>query len=68
MVNNVVPITDDFVIKVREARARKHITIQQASKEIGVTREFLSYLENGKRKHLRKKQHQLITEWLQKNS
>lgn len=45
--NNMFEITEDISWQVRKKRAKERLTIQEASKQIGITRQTLRLIENG---------------------
>ncbi|EHJ08888.1 helix-turn-helix domain-containing protein [Staphylococcus simiae] len=56
---------DKFLaIKLREIRARKNITLQKASIEIGISSKTLSLLENDQLKRIKKTTYKKITDWI----
>ncbi|HDP1994723.1 TPA: helix-turn-helix domain-containing protein [Staphylococcus aureus] len=50
--------------KLREIRARKNITLQQASKEIGISSKTLSLIENEVLIKVKRTTYEKITKWL----
>jgi cytoskeletal protein RodZ len=54
----------EMVAKLRERRARKNITIEQASTEIGISRKTLGGIENEKIKVVRKTVFKKLVDWL----
>ncbi|MBC9873323.1 helix-turn-helix domain-containing protein [Macrococcoides bohemicum] len=54
----------ELVAKLRELRARKNITLLQASNEIGISSKTLSLIENEKRLLVKKTVYNKIIKWL----
>lgn len=51
---------------LREIRARKNITLQKASLEIGISSKTLSLLENDLLDRVKKTTYKKITDWIMK--
>ncbi len=54
----------DLIIKLREKRARKKMTILAASKEIGISSKTLSLIENEKNNRVKKGVYEKLISWL----
>lgn len=54
----------ELIAKLRELRARKNITLLQASNEIGISSKTLSLIENEKRLLVKKTVYNKIIKWL----
>lgn len=50
--------------KLREIRARKNITLQQASKEIGISSKTLSLIENEMLVKVKWTTYEKVTKWI----
>ncbi|HDE4337177.1 TPA: helix-turn-helix domain-containing protein [Staphylococcus aureus] len=57
-------IDEKLSSKLREIRARKNITLQQASKEIGISSKTLSLIENEVLIKVKRTTYEKITKWL----
>ncbi|MDK9868768.1 helix-turn-helix domain-containing protein [Staphylococcus equorum] len=58
---------DKFLsMRLREIRARKNITLQKASLEIGISSKTLSLLENDLLDRVKKTTYKKITDWIMK--
>ncbi|OEK71035.1 toxin-antitoxin system, antitoxin component, Xre domain protein [Staphylococcus equorum] len=53
-------------MRLREIRARKNITLQKASLEIGISSKTLSLLENDLLDRVKKTTYKKITDWIMK--
>ncbi len=54
----------DMVVKLRERRARKNITLATASEEIGISAKTLGRIENEKLSLVRKTVYKKLVDWL----
>lgn len=57
----------EIIAKIRELRARKNITLSEASEEIGISSKTLSLIENERRILVRKTVYKKIVDWLFKS-
>lgn len=54
----------EMVAKLRERRARKNITLLQASAEIGISAKTLGLIENEQRTEVRRTVYEKLVNWL----
>lgn len=54
----------EMIAKLRERRARKNITLEKASQEIGISRRTLGQIENEKILSVRKTVYKKLVDWL----
>lgn len=54
----------EMIAKIREKRARKNITLENAANEIGISRITLGLIENEKRRTVKKTVYQKLIDWL----
>lgn len=54
----------EMIAKLRERRARKKITLLEASKEIGISFKTLGLIENEKRRVVKKTVYKKLIDWL----
>lgn len=54
----------EMIAKLRERRGRKKLTIEEASKEIGISRRTLGQIENEKILSVRKTVFKKLADWL----
>lgn len=54
----------EMAAKLRERRARKNITLEEASQEIGISRRTLGQIENEKILSVRKTVYKKLVDWL----
>lgn len=54
----------EMIAKLREKRARKNITLENAANEIGISRITLGLIENEKRRTVKKTVYQKLIDWL----
>lgn len=54
----------EMIAKLRERRARKNITLGEASEEIGISRKTLGRIENEKLLCVRKTVYKKLVDWL----
>ncbi|AWQ66950.1 helix-turn-helix domain-containing protein [Staphylococcus aureus] len=57
-------IDENLSSKLREIRARKNITLQQASKEIGISSKTLSLIENEMLVKVKRTTYEKVTKWI----
>ncbi|CDR51014.1 helix-turn-helix domain-containing protein [Staphylococcus schweitzeri] len=57
-------IDENLSSKLREIRARKNITLQQASREIGISSKTLSLIENEMLVKVKRTTYEKLTEWI----
>ncbi|SCU46488.1 helix-turn-helix domain-containing protein [Staphylococcus aureus] len=57
-------IDENLSSKLREIRARKNITLQQASKEIGISSKTLSLIENEMLVKVKGTTYEKVTKWI----
>ncbi|HFF0909851.1 TPA: helix-turn-helix domain-containing protein [Staphylococcus aureus] len=57
-------IDENLFSKLREIRARKNITLQQASKEIGISSKTLSLIENEMLVKVKRTTYEKVTKWI----
>ncbi|WP_242359580.1 helix-turn-helix domain-containing protein [Lactococcus petauri] len=60
----MIELGNEISTKLREKRARKKITLLEASKEIGISSKTLSLIENDKLIKVKKTIYQKLVEWL----
>lgn len=60
----MIELGNEISTKLREKRARKNITLLEASKEIGISSKTLSLIENDKLIKVKKTIYQKLVEWL----
>lgn len=63
---NIFTVDNNFSWKVREKRAKKMLTREAASKEIGISRKTLSLIETGSKREITKTVYEKIVNWLLK--
>lgn len=61
---NVFELDLEMIAKLRERRARKNITLEKASQEIGISRRTLGQIENEKILSVRKTVYKKLVDWL----
>ncbi|MCO5478577.1 helix-turn-helix domain-containing protein [Enterococcus gallinarum] len=54
----------EMAAKIRERRARKKLTLNQASKEIGISARTLGMIENEKINSVKKTVYKKLVDWL----
>lgn len=54
----------EFIAKLREKRARKNITLEKASYEIGISRRTLGEIERERKLIVRKTIYKKLVDWL----
>ena len=54
----------EMIAKLRERRARKNITLEKASREIGISAKTLGKIENEKLLCVRKTVYKKLVDWL----
>lgn len=54
----------EMIAKIRERRARKNITLEEASKEIGISSKTLGLIESEKRLEVRKTVYKKLVDWM----
>lgn len=54
----------EMAAKLRERRARKRLTLQEAANEIGISRLTLGTIESEKRRIVKKSVYQKLIDWL----
>ena len=54
----------EMVAKLRERRARKNITLELASNEIGISKKTLGEIENEKRLNVKRTVYEKLVNWL----
>lgn len=57
-------IDSEMAAKLRERRARKQLTLQEAAEEVGVSRLTLGDIENEKRVRVYRKVYEKLVNWL----
>ncbi len=57
-------IDENLSSKLREIRARKNITLQQASREIGISSKTLSLIENEMLVKVKRTTYEKLTKWI----
>lgn len=57
-------VDENLSSKLREIRARKNITLQQASKEIGISSKTLSLIENEMLVKVKRTTYEKVTKWI----
>lgn len=57
-------LNPEMAAKLRERRARKRMTLQEAAAEIGISRFTLGEIENEKRKRVYRKVYERLVNWL----
>lgn len=61
---NMIDLTIEMIAQLREARARKNITLAKASQEIGISSKQLGLIENEKVSRVRRSVYVKLTNWL----
>lgn len=54
----------EMILKIREKRARKRLTLELASKEIGISSKTLSSIESEKKSMVKKGVYEKLVNWL----
>lgn len=54
----------EMIAKIRERRARKNITLEKASREIGISSKTLGLIESEKRLEVRKTVYKKLVDWM----
>lgn len=57
-------LSTEMIAQIREARARKNITLSQASEQIGISKKTLGQIENEKIIQVQKRVYTNLTNWL----
>lgn len=57
-------IDSEMAAKLRERRARKQLTLQEAANEVGISRLTLGDIENEKRVRVYRKVYEKLVNWL----
>ena len=57
-------LDSEMAAKLRERRARKNITLNQAAAEIGISEKTLGLVENGKRVMVKRTVYEKLVNWL----
>lgn len=57
-------LSTEMIAQIREARARKNITLSQASEQIGISKKTLGQIENEKIIRVQKRVYTNLTNWL----
>lgn len=57
-------LDNEMAAKIRERRARKRLTLQEAANEIGISRLTLGTIESEKRRVVKKSVYQKLIDWL----
>lgn len=57
-------INSEMAAKLRERRARKNITLEEAANEIGISRVTLGFIENERRTVVRRTVYEKLVNWL----
>lgn len=57
-------IDSEMAAKLRERRARKNITLNQAANEIGISEKTLGMIENEKRLMVKRTVYEKLVNWL----
>lgn len=57
-------LNSEMIAKLRERRARKNITLEMASQEIGISSKTLGQIENEKILSVRKTVYKKLADWL----
>lgn len=65
---DLIELNIEIYVKLREKRARKNITLQEASKEIGISSKTLSLIENERLTKVKKSIYRKLIEWLIQNN
>lgn len=60
----MIDLTIEMIAQLREARARKNITLAKASQEIGISSKQLGLIENEKVSRVRQSVYVKLTNWL----
>lgn len=60
----MIELTTEMIAQLREARARKNITLAKASQEIGISSKQLGLIENEKVNAVRPSVYVKLTKWL----
>lgn len=60
----MLDIDNNLSEKVRSLRAIKRLTLEKASKEIGISSKLLSLIENEKKTKLNKNTYQKLMNWI----
>lgn len=60
----MMSLSNDISIKLREKRARVQLTIEDASKDIGISNKTLSAIEKGKKNRIHKGVYEKVIKWL----
>lgn len=60
----MIELTTEMIAQLREARARKNITLAKASQEIGISSKQLGLIENEKVSRVRQSVYVKLTNWL----
>lgn len=60
----MIDLTIEMIAQLREARARKNITLAKASQEIGISSKQLGLIENEKVSRVRRSVYVKLTNWL----
>lgn len=65
---DLIELNIEIYVKLREKRARKNITLQEASNEIGISSKTLSLIENERLTKVKKSIYRKLIEWLIQNN
>ncbi len=65
---DLIELNIEIYVKLRERRARKNITLQEASNEIGISSKTLSLIENERLTKVKKSIYRKLIEWLIQNN
>lgn len=57
-------LSTEMIAQIREVRARKNITLSQASEQIGISKKTLGQIENEKIIQVQKRVYTNLTNWL----
>ena len=60
----MIDLPTEMIAQLREARARKNITLAKASQEIGISSKQLGLIENEKVSRVRQSVYVKLTNWL----
>ncbi|MDM8182659.1 helix-turn-helix domain-containing protein [Enterococcus cecorum] len=60
----MIELSLEMIAQIRECRARKNITLTEASEEIGISRKMLGLVENEKITRVRQSIYIKLTNWL----
>lgn len=60
----MIELSAEMIAQLREARARKNITLAKASQEIGISSKQLGLIENEKVSRVRRSVYVKLTNWL----